>query len=256
MEDLKQIIATFVKKETDEINEGTLINTTVIPGSILVHRMYAVINKAGYPIKNYVNINSYGELLARLRGEVPVVSGEQEKRKRKEVGVDALGAGIDVEHIDNLPKAIDLREDRFYSDTFSDREIAYALLKSNPYETLAGLFAAKEAICKADNSFRGYPFNEIAVEHNAGGAPIFSGFSLSISHSNGFSIAVAFKGNLAVKNSNNIRNCETEKTEQSHMNQALADKGNNQKAVSYISLVISIVALAITVFLLFSGKGS
>lgn len=206
MEELKTIISSFTRKDVKDIHEGTLINNTAIPGSIMIHRMYATINKAGYSIKNYVGINSYGELLSRLNGSSPAAIAHEIKRpvvageKGESNASNAVAAiGIDIEHIDNLPKVPDFREDDFYRSNFSNKEISYAMLKPKTYETLTGLFCAKEALCKAENDIKSIPFNQIEIEHSVEGAPVFRNFSLSISHANGFAIAVAVKNPPAQK---------------------------------------------------------
>jgi holo-[acyl-carrier protein] synthase len=161
--------------------------------------MYATLSKAGYPVKNYAEIKSYGDLLKKLNGSVITAPAKEKKYVKEEIKDEKKAAslpaaiGVDMEHIENLPKAIDFREDEFYKLNFTNKEISYALLKPRPYETLAGLFCAKEAICKADNEIKELSFNEIEIEHSSNGAPHFKNFSLSISHSNGFAIAVAYK---------------------------------------------------------------
>jgi phosphopantetheine--protein transferase-like protein len=99
--------------------------------------------------------------------------------------------GIDIEEVDSMPRATDFRENEFYKMNFSSAEIAYCILQSNPYASFAGLFAAKEAIVKANNAKRNKQFNTITINHNTEGKPVYPGFSLSISHTNNVAVAVA-----------------------------------------------------------------
>jgi len=189
MDELKNIIAVFIKKETGSIDNGTLINRSAIPGSIMVHRMYASFSKAGYHVADYSRINTYGELLGALGLEGGAAITPQPNVAEAEPS--STGIGIDMESVDNLPMADDFREHEFYVNNFSADEIAYCLLKPNPYESFAGLFSVKEALGKADNSLRSLPFNQIIVRHDSNGKPLFDNYALSISHTQQFSIAVA-----------------------------------------------------------------
>ena len=57
--------------------------------------------------------------------------------------------------------------------------------------TTAGLFAAKEALVKADNRLMGRAFNSIVIEHAPDGKPLYEGFQISISHTDTLAVAVA-----------------------------------------------------------------
>jgi len=199
MDRLKEIVATFVGKLPDEINDQTLIDRSAIPGSILIHRMYAAINAAGYSIDEYSNIKHYGELIVRLRDPQQVIvsspNGDVPKNGAPDV-IDGLpetelAVGIDIESVGSFPEVSDYREDEFYASNFTQREISYALLRQDPRETLAGIFCAKEALCKADRACSTTPFCTLEIEHDEVGVPYFNGFAISISHANGFAIAVA-----------------------------------------------------------------
>jgi phosphopantetheine--protein transferase-like protein len=108
-------------------------------------------------------------------------------------GMGAPGIGIDIEEIAALPRATDFRREGFYTQNFTAGEIAYCILQADPYSSLTGLFAVKEAIVKADGQYRGRPFNTIEIGHSAEGKPEFPGFGLSISHAGGMAVAVAVR---------------------------------------------------------------
>ena len=209
MDEIKNIVSIFIKKNANEIDQNTLINQLAIPGSVLIHRMYATLDKAGYQISTYNNINTYGELLSSLG-----LHGDIKKNESVTTNTAATSAvslvgekffsdaaiGIDIESVDNLPKVDDFREDAFYVNNFSPKEISYCLLKADPYETFAGLFSAKEALCKANNKLIGIPFNQIAITHDIEGKPFFKGYAVSISHTKQFSVAIAMAQPQRVEN--------------------------------------------------------
>ena len=201
MQELKNIISVFIKKDPSEISDITTIDKTVIQGSILIHRMYAEIAKLGYQIDDFFSIQTYSDLLIRI--------GEKEKADNAPITTDQIreennGIGIDIETIKNLPKTADFREEEFYKQNFSPGEISSCILKSNPLQSFAGLFAAKEALVKADNSLLGIPFNNIEINFQDQGKPFYPGFEVSISHQNEVSIAVAVKKGSLMSQDNSI----------------------------------------------------
>ncbi len=60
-----------------------------------------------------------------------------------------VGTGVDLCEVPRLREAIARHGERFKRRVFTDREIAYAERKANPYERFAARFAAKEAGMKA-----------------------------------------------------------------------------------------------------------
>jgi phosphopantetheine--protein transferase-like protein len=104
------------------------------------------------------------------------------------------GVGIDIQSVAELvrPEALaDLKGDPELRAIFSLRELSYAEAKGTPAETLAGIFAAKEALRKADPRRTERPLVDIEILPDESGAPCVEGASLSISHSAGVAVAVA-----------------------------------------------------------------
>jgi len=100
--------------------------------------------------------------------------------------------GIDIQNIDEIfPEALpsDLKADQTLASIFTPKELSYAASKDNPRQTLAGIFAAKEAILKASNFVRN--LNEIEILPNQNGRPTCASHNLSISHSADYVIAIA-----------------------------------------------------------------
>jgi phosphopantetheine--protein transferase-like protein len=207
---IKKIIAVFLQKEPSEINTDTLINGKAIPGSILIHMMYRELTLAGFPVKKYMDLNTYGDLLNRINGTEPEVQPAQTSAIEIQpvqtsaqviqpvqmsfpvIGTNSdLEIGIDIESISNFPVVNDYREDPFYKINFTPKEISYCILKASPIESFAGLFCIKEAICKTNENFRKIPFNQIEITHTVAGKPEFKGYALSVSHTKEVATGVA-----------------------------------------------------------------
>lgn len=199
---IKNIISGYIKIPADDINAQTMIDRSAVANSILLHRMYASLQKEGVVIDNYPDIKTYGSLLERLTGKrVPHVAAKSQLTAlNSDEGNDAntsATVGIDIEDISSMPHANDFREDEFYTMNFSSSEIAYCILQPNSLASFAGLFAAKEAIVKADNVYKNRPFNTIIVEHLSSGKPSHPHFQLSISHSSTAAVGIAISKSLS-----------------------------------------------------------
>lgn len=82
-----------------------------------------------------------------------------------------IGIGTDVIEIERIKKAIQ-KTDTFFEKIYTTREKAYYREKYKRVETLAGLFAAKEAISKAlGTGFRGFSASDIEIIPNELGKP-------------------------------------------------------------------------------------
>ena len=122
--------------------------------------------------------------------------------------VVALGTntlGIDIQFVSELlpMETIDLKSDPEILRIFTRHEIAYAETKPYPKRTLAGIFAAKEAIIKAGFSgIIGKDLTNLEISHEDDGKPYFSGYSLSISHSNEYAISIASQNKISTEEHN------------------------------------------------------
>jgi phosphopantetheine--protein transferase-like protein len=198
MDKAKEIIGNFIKKESSEISSNTIIDKSVIKGSVLIHRMYSLLSVEGYSVKEKYSIKTYGDFLNRLNN-TNLISGHHDKDINKSemsricIPTSNILCGIDIEDISNMPLVTDFREDQFYKDIFTDKEISYCILQVDPRASFAGKFAAKEAIIKADNSYKKRSMKDIEVLIDNMGRPTFKDFSLSISHSQKQAIAIAIK---------------------------------------------------------------
>lgn len=107
-----------------------------------------------------------------------------------------IRTGIDIVEIARIEKAVK-RHDGFLSRFFTEEECVHFSEKKNPYERIAGHFAAKEAFSKfLGSGIRGFALKDIAVDYDTQGKPflIFRGgrvtADLSISHTATAAVAV------------------------------------------------------------------
>ncbi|MDO4794260.1 MAG: holo-ACP synthase [Filifactor alocis] len=81
------------------------------------------------------------------------------------------GVGTDIVSVARIRKLTE-RNPRFLTRFFTDKEEEYFSKKSDPYETIAACFAAKEAVSKAmGTGIRQFSFKDIEVRHHESGAP-------------------------------------------------------------------------------------
>ena len=108
-----------------------------------------------------------------------------------------ISNGIDIEHVDRF---LD-REDDFYTEIFTQAEIAYCRSKSWPQQHFCGIYCAKEALSKALSGVaKNLTYRDLEVAHDANGRPYFvqtdvlstMNISLSISHTKDTAVASVF----------------------------------------------------------------
>ncbi len=115
-----------------------------------------------------------------------------------------MQTGVDIIKISRFEKL--MQDDKFLNKYYSKIETEYINKKSNKIETIAGLYAAKEAVLKAlgIGIGRGLDLKEIAINHDDNGAPFVevdakmqyylnakgcSNISVSISHDGEYAIS-------------------------------------------------------------------
>ncbi len=107
-----------------------------------------------------------------------------------------MGCGTDIIEISRIKKAYETFK-TFKSRVFTERELLYFEKRGHRFETLAGMFAAKEAFAKAVGTGIGsISFRDIEICRDELGAPyiklrgIRQNVSLSISHCREYAVAV------------------------------------------------------------------
>ncbi|MEJ8553955.1 holo-ACP synthase [Tepidibacter sp. Z1-5] len=120
--------------------------------------------------------------------------------------MNILGTGIDIIEIERIKKAIN-KNNKFLRRIYTEKEIEYFKQKNYKAQTIAGNFAAKEAISKAfGTGIRGCNFKDIEILRNSLGKPVVTLYNelyelsekleikeilLSISHSRDYAVANA-----------------------------------------------------------------
>lgn len=114
-----------------------------------------------------------------------------------------LRCGCDIIEIERIKKSME--DPRFLQRVFTAGERDYFTQKNSAPQTVAGVFAAKEALVKlVGTGFRGLSFTDIEVAHTPQGKPYYrlapraaarlgdyEQLDLSISHDTGRAMAVA-----------------------------------------------------------------
>lgn len=86
--------------------------------------------------------------------------------------MNIFDTGIDIIEIKRIKDAIE-KNPRFMEKIFTDKEINYFKLNGFRYESIAGSFAAKEAISKAiGTGVRNFKFKDIEILRNELGKPV------------------------------------------------------------------------------------
>lgn len=195
-EKIREIIGAFTNTPVEDVHPDMLIDRSALKSSIMLHRFYARLGTEGVVVEDYSAIRTVRDLLvftpdgggSRSQEGMVLQAADIDTRADTDTGT---GIGIDIEEIANMPVVPDFREDEFYRMNFTAQEIAYCILRPNPYASFAGLFAVKEAIVKSDEKYRNRSFNKIAIGHSQDGRPTHAGFHLSISHAREMAVAVA-----------------------------------------------------------------
>ncbi len=123
--------------------------------------------------------------------------------------MERLMVGTDIVEVERIKNSC--QKERFVKRVYSEEECALFSVKKNPYESMAGNWAAKEAFGKSlGTGVRGFELYEVSVLRDELGCPYLKltgkaleiarekqlGFSVSISHTKEYATAVviAFRG--------------------------------------------------------------
>lgn len=113
--------------------------------------------------------------------------------------------GVDIIQISRIEKILNTKKYLFLQRVFTEKEIEYISKKSNRPNTVAGLYASKEAISKALGTGIGkVSFKDMEITHDNKGKPLvnissekdyilrelgINRFDLSISHDGDYAVA-------------------------------------------------------------------
>ncbi|WP_336515197.1 holo-ACP synthase [Pollutibacter soli] len=234
---LKELVSGFIKIPADQIDSATPIDRSVVKNSILLHRMYARLKEENIIVNDYWEVKTFGDLLSKSGNSGIGISKNNSVNAVHPVSGDkAEGIGIDIEEISALPVVSDFRTSPFYEMNFSPGEISYCILQPNPYSSFAGIFAAKEAIIKVNNSFKSLPFSSIAIHHLESGKPVFNDLHISISHTDNYAVAVAQP----------VTKAETPNAAPSIVQSpapAQVQRNNAGSILAFIAIILSLIAI-------------
>ena len=114
-----------------------------------------------------------------------------------------MEVGTDIVKISRI-KSIK-KQDDFLSKNFAETEIEYINKKSDKTQTIAGLFACKEAVLKAlgIGIGGGVRLNEICILHEQNGRPFVQitpqlNYFLNLKNCNTISVSISHDGDYAV----------------------------------------------------------
>jgi hypothetical protein len=66
-DELKSVLAKFLKINKDQINDDTVIDSSVVKGSVLFHRMISRVNDLyNIEIVNYSSLKTYKDLISEI----------------------------------------------------------------------------------------------------------------------------------------------------------------------------------------------
>lgn len=90
--------------------------------------------------------------------------------------MNVIGHGIDIIECERIKEVWDRHGNRFLQRVFTEGEIRYCLSKKDPLPSLAGRFAAKEAVLKVlGTGWRGaISWTDVEVTHTTSGQPIIN----------------------------------------------------------------------------------
>jgi phosphopantetheine--protein transferase-like protein len=244
---VKNVVAQFLKIEPSQITANSVVDKTTVGGSIMVHRLYASLADQGFNVADYLSVKTFGELVQRL-GSGGTATTEYSISSERKATSEENAIGIDIELIDNLPVVADFRTDTFYQNNFSPYEISHCLMAENPRTSFAGLFAAKEALVKMDNTLSERLFNCIEITHTTEGKPMYGSFRISISHAGSYAVAVA----VFQKKSSVMESTEDPKENAKLLNAALEKEIQAVKRIARVNTLVGIfLALAIAALAVF-----
>ena len=212
-ETLRELIATLSNKEKSQISAATPIQSLFSESFGHARLAAALRYKLNVSNAEVYHAATFGDLckvlgVAAQDGAAPTVSPPYMPSvspllaQQTSNGGRTMQVGIDLQQIAAVSVVPDYWEDDFYRNTFTPREIAYAILQPSPPATFAGMWCAKEAVRKADSALAHVAWTAIEVIHDASSKPSMAingeplAGILSISHSGEVAIAIFIAAGL------------------------------------------------------------
>lgn len=259
-EKVRSVVARFFDVPESTVTESFVFPPERLHGSVGRSTFHAAIKRmAGVDLVSAWSAATFGELFNQ-RPVATNSNGTAETQIGSPIEITltaghaeaSASVGIDIEHCDNLPGGQDPWTDAFYVEHFTRAEIAYCQRQPNPRESFCGLWCAKEAAMKCDGNFlKLWPTN-LEIKHDAQGRPFLvilqngrqttkSDCAISISHSNGLSVAVCV---VCVTGSKPFRPIDMGETKS-------LGEHRSSDTVAWIALVVGVASLLLWLFAVF-----
>jgi phosphopantetheinyl transferase (holo-ACP synthase) len=237
MDTIKDIYLNLADLKTGDIGADSIISRKNF-SSVMFDRFVAALRVKGIawdgtPVR-------LGDLTTSAPENSRSTNRGERFRPAGSLGNQSTRVGIDIELEENMPAAKDYWSDPFYQSTFSKTEIAHCIVKDNPNESFAGIYACKEALVKIDNSLRK---EEIEILFDENGRPSFDGYAISISHAKGIAVAVAvYEGS----DSKRLQDTVVTSQPQAHKSKL---QGESKTSLRWVVAALAIISL-VEVYLL------
>ncbi len=201
---LRAIVGELMQVPADQIVASTVFAGGPLSSSMGRARLDAA-------LRSRLNMSDPGIYVVQTFGDLCKLAGAEGSdtpaHRPSQVGSDKrsissgirsrdLAVGVDIQSVSELPDATDYWEAEFYQQHFTKREIAYALLQSNPRQSFAAAWCAKEALRKVDSRWLDASWKLMEVVHTPEGMPTLMSeenpipCSVSLSHTEDHALAV------------------------------------------------------------------
>ena len=200
-ESIRAVVARFFNVPESGISDSFVLPPERLTGSISRRVLHAAIKRlAGEDLPGVWTACTFGELISGGAADTTVRPLPGSTPLRAPVAANgALGVGIDIEEVANLPWSGDPWKEAFYAENFTQAETAYAMRQADPRTTLAGLWCAKEAALKCGAEFATLRPSQIEIRHDENGRPQLevdgsaAACEISISHAGTSAVAVCIR---------------------------------------------------------------
>jgi phosphopantetheine--protein transferase-like protein len=179
---LKTAIAKIANVDESAITENFSLDIPRFRSSAGSVILSNIIKKICKQSVNCAGVKTFGELLllgnagSAIDGAAPVdVSPEtlSPDREKPPVAVSAMAGmscGIDIQDISIFPESSDYWVEPFYTDNFTEEEIAYCATAPSPRKHFASRWCVKESLRKNSPAFLALPFKSIQVKKQRDGS--------------------------------------------------------------------------------------
>lgn len=201
IEELKSIVGELMKVDAETVAGSTLLNG-LLASSMGRARLDATLRaRLGVANSGIYQAQTFGELCQLLGVDsggnaLTAKTSSKPSLTATNFSTTGIAIGVDIQAVSALPEEADYWEGDFYQQHFTRQEIAYALLQSDPRESFAAAWCAKEALRKADDRWVAVDWKVTEIVHDSSGKPVLKSgdetipCSVSLSHTSGFALAV------------------------------------------------------------------